>query len=598
MNHHLLWMLLLSSCGLRSPEVANMETPPLTTAASQGIQHEGLARLLQNHWEATLVASPVMATELGDHRFDSRLGDPSLDSHGAWMEKERGWLEEARSLEGLSGTDVTTHRLFIEELEVSLALETCSMHQWSFSPRSNFLGFANYLVELHPLTSVDDSAALFARTRAMPGWLAARLNTLREGLKRGLVTNAASTQKVMDMVQTQLEQPQSDWPALQFECPKDNCLDDSQKAQLVDQYNTLREEVLVGALKTYLAFLTEEVLPQARGPQSAGLVSLPGGGECYQALIQRYTTRPLTADQIHQAGLDALTGIHAEFLTLGKALWDTEVLAEVFERLRTDPDLFFTSEDEVEQRAIDALAAARAKMPDFFDPAPKADCIVERVPDYEAPYTTIAYYRPGAPGGERPGTYFINTYAPETRPRHEAEVLAFHESIPGHHLQFAVAQELPEMPMFRRHLNQTVFVEGWALYTERLAAEMGLYSGDVDRLGMLSFDAWRASRLVVDTGIHAKGWTREEAEAFMAENTPLAPNNIHNEVDRYITWPGQALAYKTGQMEIWRMRREAEATLGESFDIRGFHNAVLSGGPVSLSVLEQQVDAWVEAVQD
>ena len=184
------------------------------------------------------------------------------------------------------------------------------------------------------------------------------------------------------------------------------------------------------------------------------------------------------------------------------------------------------------------------------------------IPDHEAPYTTIAYYSPPHADGTKPGEYYINTYAPTTRPRHEAEVLAFHEAIPGHHLQIAIAQELPELPAFRKYMGQTAFVEGWALYTERLSEEMGLYTADTDRLGMLSFDAWRAARLVVDTGIHHKGWSREEAETFMKENTPLAENNIRNEVDRYITTPGQALAYKTGQIEMWPPAQNGRRTVG------------------------------------
>jgi len=215
------------------------------------------------------------------------------------------------------------------------------------------------------------------------------------------------------------------------------------------------------------------------------------------------------------------------------------------------------------------------------------------MPAHEAPFSTIAYYR--QPTVDRPGIYTINTYAPTTRPRYEAEVLAYHESIPGHHLQIAIAQELDELPAFRRHDGQTVFVEGWALYTERLSDEMGLYSGDLDRLGVLSFDAWRASRLVVDTGIHHKGWSREQAERFMAENSPLALNNISNEVDRYITWPGQALAYKTGHVEIRRLRADAERRLGDRFDLSGFHDVVLGGGAVSLPVLRANVEAWVAA---
>jgi uncharacterized protein (DUF885 family) len=229
----------------------------------------------------------------------------------------------------------------------------------------------------------------------------------------------------------------------------------------------------------------------------------------------------------------------------------------------------------------------------FFGILPKADCIIRRVPDYEAPYTTIAYYRPPHPDGSKPGEYFVNVFEPKTRPRFQARVLALHEAIPGHHLQIAISQELPEMPAFRKHGGFTAYVEGWALYTERLGDEMGLYRDDLDRLGMLSFDAWRAGRLVVDTGIHAMGWSRDRAKAYLAEHTALALNNIDNEVDRYISWPGQALGYKLGQLEIRRLRAEAEAALGDAFSLPAFHDVVLSIGAVSLPVLRDRVAAFV-----
>ena len=211
---------------------------------------------------------------------------------------------------------------------------------------------------------------------------------------------------------------------------------------------------------------------------------------------------------------------------------------------------------------------------------------------HEEEHSTIAYYRQPAADGSRPGQYFINTSSPQTRPRYEAEALAYHESIPGHHLQIAIGQELPDLPEFRRHLGPTAFFEGWGLYAERLADEMGLYTGDLDRIGVLSFDAWRAARLVVDTGMHALGWPRDRAIAFMLAHTALAPNNIANEVDRYIALPGQALAYKTGQLEILRLRVEARERLGAAFDIRGFHDAVLGGGALALPTLRGVVEAW------
>jgi uncharacterized protein (DUF885 family) len=215
----------------------------------------------------------------------------------------------------------------------------------------------------------------------------------------------------------------------------------------------------------------------------------------------------------------------------------------------------------------------------------------------EAPQSTIAYYHQPATDGSRPGRYMINTYLPTTRPRYEAEALAFHEAVPGHHLQIAIAQELGDLPTFRKHMGTTAFVEGWGLYAERLAGEMGLYTGDTDRFGALSYDAWRACRLVVDTGLHAMGWTRQQAIDYMVENTVLAPNNIVNEVDRYLTWPGQALAYKVGQREILALRDEAREKLGARFDIKGFHDAVLGQGAVTLPVLREQVEAWMARVE-
>jgi uncharacterized protein (DUF885 family) len=219
---------------------------------------------------------------------------------------------------------------------------------------------------------------------------------------------------------------------------------------------------------------------------------------------------------------------------------------------------------------------------------------VVRVPAAEEQETTIAYYRGPASDGSQPGRYFINTFAPETRPRYDAEVLAFHEAVPGHHLQIALAQETESLPRFRRETGSTAYVEGWALYTERLADELGLYSSDLDRLGMLSFDAWRACRLVVDTGLHAYGWTRQQAIDYMTANTLLAENNVENEVDRYIVWPGQAVAYKVGQREILALRAEAQAKLGERFDLKAFHDVVLGSGAVTLRVLRQNVQEWIE----
>jgi len=249
----------------------------------------------------------------------------------------------------------------------------------------------------------------------------------------------------------------------------------------------------------------------------------------------------------------------------------------------------------VQAKAEASLARAVAAIPDWFGRLPKAGCEVVRMGPHEEEHSTIAYYRGPAIDGSRPGRYYLNTSAPETRPRYEAEALAFHEAVPGHHLQIAIGQELDGLPAFRRHLGPTSYFEGWGLYTERLSDEMGLYSGDLDRIGVLSYDAWRAGRLVVDTGMHALGWSRDRAIAFMTAHSALAANNIANEIDRYIVWPGQALAYKAGQLELSRLRAAARTRLGPRFDIRGFHDAVLDQGALPLATLASVIDAWAEA---
>ncbi|HEY0443505.1 MAG TPA: DUF885 domain-containing protein, partial [Candidatus Limnocylindrales bacterium] len=343
------------------------------------------------------------------------------------------------------------------------------------------------------------------------------------------------------------------------------------------------------ALARYLAVLEDEILPSARGDDSPGILNVPAGGEAYRDLIRVHTSLDLDPEDVHRTGLEEVARIDAELLDLGGRVLGVRDLPTMFDRLRSDPALHFTTRDEVYDKAATALARARDAIPAWFGVLPRAACDVVRMPEHEEKHSTIAYYRQPAVDGTRPGQYYINTGEPTSRPRYEAEALAYHEAIPGHHLQIAIGQELTALPDFRRHLGPTAFFEGWGLYTERLADEMRLYSSDLDRIGVLSYDAWRACRLVVDTGMHARGWTRRAAIDFMLAHTALAENNITNEVDRYIVWPAQALAYKVGQLELLRLRAAARERLGSRFDIRTFHDAVLGQGAVGLETLRDIV---------
>jgi uncharacterized protein (DUF885 family) len=343
--------------------------------------------------------------------------------------------------------------------------------------------------------------------------------------------------------------------------------------------------------------LRGQILPRARDEAHAGISNVPGGAACYARLIEIHTSLALSAEEIHRVGLEELARIKAEIARVGEEAFGTSALPEIRRRLRGEPASYFRTRDEILAAARGALARAQAAEPRFLGTLPRTPCAVKPIEPFEEKDAPIAYYRPAAIDGTRPGAYYVNTFEPETRARFEVEALAFHESVPGHHIQIAIAQELTGMPEFRKHAGVTAFVEGWGLYAEGLADELGLYSSALERLGRLNFDAWRALRLVVDTGIHAMGWSRSRAIAFMMDNAVLAENNVVNEVDRYIAWPGQALAYKIGEREIRRLRADAERRLGPRFDLRAFHDVVLGGGAVSLPVLRDEVEGWVRGRQ-
>ncbi|MFT5682827.1 MAG: hypothetical protein ACI8RZ_003751 [Myxococcota bacterium] len=595
-------LLLILGCGPKvvEPTMAEPEAAPAVELASLSADAIGgttdpiLAQLLHDHWEDTLTRSPVWATQLGDHRFDDRISDGSLAGRAADRAARDAFLVRARALEKPQiPADQQSLGLFAFSLEQDVARDVCDSGLWSLSARSNALVRFSHLPEAHTVTSGDDGRNLLARYRAIPGAIAADMERLSAGLDAGKVANATSVSKVLEQLSAQLDQPVEDWPLHAPITVEHADWNPEEQVRYRTGMSRATDDI-VTAIQGYHDFIAERILPAAEQRTAEGLTGLPDGAACYEALVGNYTTLPLTAGQIHEIGLDELEAIHEEFRQTGARALGTDDLGAIFSRLRTDPALYFTTEQEVEDKAVAALDAARTAMPAFFGRLPQAEAVVRRVPDHEAPFTTIAYYRQPSPDGSKPGEYFVNTYAPATRPRHEAEVLAYHEAIPGHHLQIAISQELPALPAFRRYDGQTAFVEGWALYTERLADEMGLYSSDLDRLGMLSFDAWRASRLVVDTGVHHLGWSREQAEAFLLENTPLAENNIVNEVDRYISWPGQALAYKIGQLQIRKLRRQAEAALGEDFSLSDFHDVVLGAGAIPLPLLESHVRAWIE----
>ncbi|HEX5039941.1 MAG TPA: DUF885 domain-containing protein [Candidatus Limnocylindria bacterium] len=547
----------------------------MTTA----VEPTTLERLAEDYWTAWLAVHPTYATAIGERTYNDRLEDNSPGARAAWRSQLDGF--EARLSELPDDVDPVTRAALGETMRTDSAFLEADMEAFNVDamdgPHVSLLNIPSF----QPIRDDDDAAALLARWRAMPAFMDQAGDDLRRGLTEDRVGVRTICERVLDQIDGVLAQPDAEWPL----------------ADPAKEWPAIKDELLriIGAeirpaFERYRAVVADEVMPRARDDDHPGLSHVPGGPEAYRLLTRAHTSIDVVPEEVHAIGQGEIQRIDGEFLELGKRLLGTDGLAATLRALRDDPALHFTTREEVREVAEASLGRAKAAIPDWFGRLPQAPCEVVVMPAHEERHSTIAYYREPAADGSRPGQYYINTYAPETRPRYEAETLAFHESIPGHHLQLAIMQELTDLPAFRRFNGCTAYIEGWGLYTERLSEEMGLLSSDTARFGVLSFDAWRASRLVVDTGMHALGWTRQQAIDFMTEHTALGENNIANEVDRYVTYAGQALAYKLGQLELLRLRSEARERLGDRFDIKRFHDVVLGSGALSLPVLRQVVE--------
>jgi uncharacterized protein (DUF885 family) len=580
---------------------------PIGQPGAHGPEHAGrgprlapgavLVALAKTYWDQRLEADPLEATAIGDRRFDDRLPDASPQARAAErarLQRLRGQVE-AVPAPALVPADRVTRALLLGEIDADLARAACELDDWVVDaregPQVNFLR----LPELQPVRTLAEGKALASRWQKIGATIDQESENLRRGLAAGKVSTRAEVTRVLGQLDELLAKPDADWPLVAPARTPHADWPAAEREAFVAAVQGAVPRQIRPAFTRYRDLLRGEILPRARDDAHAGIAHVPGGAACYARLIKVHTSLELPAAEIHRIGMEELARIQTEMRALGKEALGTDDLAEIRKRLLGDRKLMFSTRAEVEASARATLARATAAEPRFLGRLPRTPCVVKPIDAFEEKDSPIAYYRPAAVDGSRPGTYYVNTYKPETRPRHEAEALAFHESIPGHHIQIALAQELADLPEFRKHVGVTAFVEGWGLYAEGLADELHLYSGPLQRLGRLSFSAWRAIRLVVDTGVHALGWSRDRAIAFMEENAALPRDNVVNEVDRYIAWPGQALAYKLGELEIRRLRADAERRLGPRFDLRAFHDVLLGSGAVSLPVLREQIDAWVSA---
>lgn len=572
---------------------------PVSTTAEPGtdsLDSPGarIRALADDYWEATLEASPLSANFLGDHRFDDRVDDRSAAAEHRLRDRWVGLRRQVAQLDGeLGDTDHDTRLLLSHELDDAIRRIDLRLAEMSWDQLDG--AHADLLITADQLSAPEPehAAMALARTRRYGTMLDQAAERFREALAAGRTPARINIERSVNQVESYLATSLDDDPFVNLTGPPDWAGTSEWRAELA----AIVADDVRPAFAAYGDLLRDVLLPAARPDDRPGLGHLADGAEIYQALIELHTGLPLTPEELHAIGMAEVTeALPAEYAAVGERQFGTTDLATIFGRITDDSALRYRDGDELVAHATASLEAASAAMGDWFGIVPKAPCVLRPIPDYLAPDSPSAYYTPPAPDGSRPGEYHINLHEPTNRTRVETASVAFHEAIPGHHLQLAIASERTDLPAFRRlSWGQTAFVEGWALYTERLADDMGLYATDLDRLGMLAGDSWRACRLVVDTGLHALGWTRQQAIDFLLTHAPVRHEEAVVEVDRYIGIPGQALAYKVGQREILRLRDDARATLGSAFAIAGFHDAVLAGGTISLRVLRDRVARWVAA---
>ena len=552
-----------------------------------------VAELAERYFDLAMAASPFEATAFGITGFDTEVPDLSEQAEARQQASLVGLQHRLDGIDpaALSGQDRITRAMLqraCQDRQDELAA------RWpEFTVAATLGGVQTAVIAVVPKVTLGTAAqasAYLERCGKLDRYLGQAADRLRAGIDDGRTPSERGVRAAIAQVDDYLAGPLDTDPLL-TPAPPAEVDADRWRGRLRDLVATAVRPAMLG----YRTCLEREVLPHARPDDRCGLSYLPDGEAVYRNAVRRHTTTRRDPEELHRLGHELVAGLAEEYRAVGSRALGTSDLDEILARLRGDPSLRFDTAGEILQSAREALARANAAVPAWFGRVPAVPCRVDEMSPFEAKDAVLGYYQPPSDDGRRPGIHWLNTYAPRTRTRYEYEALAFHESVPGHHLQFALAQELRDLPRFRRLGYVTAFSEGWALYSERLADEMGLYSGDLARLGMLSFDSWRACRLVVDTGMHHLGWSRSRAVDYLLANSALTPGNVDNEIDRYIAEPGQALAYMVGRIELNRLREHARQRLGGRFDIRAFHDAVLLSGGVPLSVLAEEIERWIAA---
>ena len=562
-----------------------------------------LQSVVSEYDEKWLQLNPLFATLRGDHRYNDRLGDFITQEYLADRETlVREVLKRLQAIDAtkLSGMDRVSYEVFRFERELDLeGFTTGVLSNRALLPVNQFESVPILVAVLgsgvvQPFRTISDYENWIRRSAYFAEWVDHAIANMRRGAEQRIVLPTVLVERTISVLSANTGEvvERSVFYKPITNLPDSIPADDARR--LEGEYRAHIQETLVPAYRKLHDFMVEEYLPRSR--PTVGIGALPGGQELYAYLVKQHTTTDLSPAQIHDIGKTRLRQLAREMEEIKERVGFEGTLSEFFVDLRTNPKFYYSRGEDL----IAAYEAAKAKvsprLPELFHSIPTSGYVIREVEPFRAPSAAMAQYFPGTPDGKRPGIVYVNTFKLDERPNFEVETISLHEAAPGHHFQISISQELEGMPAFRRFSDsgqRNAFIEGWGLYAESLGDELGMYGDPYQRLGSLSADAWRCSRLVVDTGMHAFGWTREEAIEFMKQATPMSEQNIVAEVERYIAIPGQALGYKIGQLKIRELRDRVESALGDEFDVRDFHELVLKTGAVPLTVLEQEVDRWL-----
>ena len=588
-----LFALAAGGCGKHGADGSD----PAASAADASPDAQRLAAVVDSWYERWLELNPLDASAQGDHQYDARFGDYLSPTWLAdSLANEQDSLEELRAVDpaGLSDSDRITFDAFKYGREIAIEgyrypAELLPVDQLFGRPAQFAVIGAGG--DVHPFVTVQDYDNFLARMDGFVAWVEQAINNMRSGAVKGVVQPRVVIERAIPQLSAlAVEDPKESvlWRPI-LNLPPGLSVPDRQR--IVTAWERKLGEAVLPAIRRLRDYLENDYLAHTR--PSVGLSALPNGAAWYAYCVRLHTTTSLTPQQVHELGLSEVARIRAAMERLKTQVGHTGDLRSLFEKLRGDPRFVASDVEALLAGYRDLKSRVASAMPRQFAIAPKADFEIRPVEAFREQSAASASYRPGSPDGKRPGVFYVNTWDLPSRPTYLMQAIYLHEAVPGHHFQVSLAQEMDELPRFRRHAEFTAYDEGWGLYAESLGRELGLYDDPYSELGALMMEVWRAVRLVVDTGLHSQGWTREQAIDYMRANTSIGRADIVAEVERYIAQPGQALAYKVGEIRIRALRRESERTLGARFNVREFHTQVLAGGSLPLSVLEEQIRRWL-----